>query len=372
MDKNRIGIIVPSGNLFNSGLAQNSYFIYDVLTQCNMICDMLCFDEKHIKLGYKNIPIKTIYNDDLRFDILDYKLIITVASGLTKGMYKICKENNIRVIAFLCGNMLQMNNAAFISDNNTASIVTKDTPCDKVWVIEPFNYMKTYVELIRGAPVKIVPHLWSPCLVDYATQYHFKRNIDDLVYNPAKHTDKKVTLIFMEPNIDYVKTSLIPIMAAEKFYKLYPDLVHEVYIFNFPTKSKAANSIIDSLSIRPKLRLFSRLHIADILTSFNSKSTMPVFVSHQQHTPLNYTYYESMYYGFPLVHNSDMLKGFNYYYNGFDIDACVEQIHTALNCHNYLYDIHMKKGRHYLEAIDPSKPISKKIWGDLVKEVTSG
>ena len=366
MDNRRIGIIVPSGNLFNTGMAQNAFFIYEVLTKCGFMCDQLCFDENHKKLDYNSVPVKTIYDNDPRFDVKEYKLIITVATGICKAMYKICKENNIKVVAFICGNMLQANNACFISETSTATIVTRDRPCDEAWIIGSFAYMKTYVELMRNVPVKIVPHLWSPRLIEYDTQYNYKRDPANLTYNPANHKEMKATIIIMEPNVEYTKTSLIPIMAAEKFNQLYPDLLDEVFVFSFPVNSKAANTIVDSLSIKSKVRKFSRLRVADIFTSFNSKQSMPIFISHKQNHQWNYTYYELMYYGYPFIHNSDMLKWFGYYYDGFNIDACVEQIQIALEKHNYLNDIHMKKGRHYVDGIDPEKPISMKVWKELV------
>ena len=368
MNNSRIGIITTSGNLFNSGMAQNAYFIYEVLKNNGFTCDLLCFDEKFTKLTYNNTPIKTIYDNDLRFDVTDYKLIITVASGICKEMYEICKTHKIRIVAFLCGAVFHMNNAAFIAENSLASVITKSTPCDETWVIASYAYMKTYIEIIRQAPTRLVPHLWSPSLVDYATTSVFQRDPVDLVYNPVNHTQKKATILIMEPNLEYVKTSLLPIMACEKLNQQYPDLIEEVLVFSFPIKSKAANAIVNSLTVRPKIRLFERIHIVDIMTTYNKKSTMPIFLSWQQHNEWNYTYYEMMYYGYPFVHNSDMMSDFGYHYNELNINKCVEQIRVALESHNTLYESHMKKGRHYIDSIDPAKPIAQRAWKDLVTD----
>jgi hypothetical protein len=261
-----------------------------------------------------------------------------------------------------------MNNSAFIAENSMASVITKSTPCDEAWIIASYAYMKSYVEIIRNAPTRSVPHLWSPCLIDYATKSVFQRDPADLVYNPANHTQKKATILIMEPNIEYVKTSLLPIMACEKLYQQYPDLIDEVLVFSFPTKSKAASAIINSLSIRPKLRIFERIHIVDIMTTYNKKSTMPIFLSWQQHNEWNYTYYEMMYYGYPFVHNSGMMSDFGYHYDELNIDKCVTQIRIALESHNTLHESHRNKSRNYLESIDPSKPIAQRAWKDLVND----
>ena len=365
MESRKVGIITSSTPLFNSGLVQNAYFIYDVLTNSGFETDLLCYDPAYTKLEYKDTPIKTISQDIKQFDPSPYRLIITVATGITKDMYAKCQKTKTRVAGFICGAVLQMNMESFISDKSSTTI-TNSQPIDQLWIIGEYSYMCSYMEVLRNAPSKIVPHLWSPSLIEYTTEHTFKKPPTTLVYNPQVHTKKKATIIIMEPNLYIVKNAVIPIMAAEQFYITHPDLVDEVFIFNFPTKSESANAIIDSLSVRPKIRIFKSLHIAEVLTHFNSKDTVPIFVSFHQHNPWNYLTYELLYYGYPLVHNSDDFKSYGYHYNNFDVYGCANQINQALEYHNKLYEFQIKKNRTWLDTIDPAKLTSMKTWTDLV------
>jgi hypothetical protein len=361
----RIGVLTASSNLFNNGLLQNAFFIYEVFTKQGILCDLLCYDEKFTSLNYNNTPVKTIYDDESKFDIAEYALIITVARGVHKSMYDRCRAQNVKVVAFVCGNVFHLNNAAFVS-GSTETIVTKSTPCDEVWIIGSFAYMKSYMEILRAAPVRSVPHLWSPCLIEHATVSVFQRKAAELVYNPSNHTLRKASIFIMEPNIDYVKTALLPIMAVEKLHQQHPDLIEEVLVFCFPANKKAALAIIDSLSVRSKIRIFTRIHIADILTTYNKKSSMPIFLYWQQHHEWNYMYYEMMYYGFPFVHNSNLMGDFGYLYDGINIDKCVEQLLVALESHHTSHEYQMKKARHYLDSIDPDKQIAQCYWKNLI------
>lgn len=365
MESRKVGIITSSIPLFSSGLVQNAYFMYEVLINSGFATDLLCYDSAYTKLEYKDVPVKTISQDIKQFDPSPYRLIITVATGISKDMYEKCQKTKTRVVGFVCGAVLHMNMESFISDKAASSII-KNQPVDQLWIIGEYSYMSSYMEVLRKAPSKIVPHLWSPSLIEYTTEHKFKKPIVNLTYNPKIHTKKQATIIIMEPNLYIVKNAVIPIMAAEQFYKTYPDLIDEVFIFNFPTNSNSAYTIIDSLTIRPKIRIFKSLHIADVLTHFNSKDTVPIFVSFHQHNPWNYLTYELLYYGYPLVHNSDDFKSHGYHYNNFDVYGCANQIQQALTHHNRLYEFQMKKSRTWLDTIDPAKLTSMKVWSDLV------
>jgi hypothetical protein len=361
MDAKRIGIITTSVPLFSSGLVQNAFFIYQTLTKAGNDCDLLAYSSE-FKLSYKDISVKPITQKVDDFDYENYKILITVGNGITKEMYLKCKSHGLKVIGFICGNVLPMHMAAFIDETNKSSIVTKSQPVDKLWIIDSFSYMKTYVELFRGAPALTVPHLWSPCLIEDAVIHRFKKEVKDIEYSPKRAL--KINILIIEPNIDFVKNAIIPLMAAEKLHQTYPELINEVYLFNFP-EHKNAHAIIDNLTVRPKIRIFKSQHIGIVLLHFNQMDIMPIFASHQILTPWNYLYYELMYFGFPLVHNSDLLKSYCYFYPEYDIDLCASQIKKAFDSHNENYEEQTLKNKIYLDGINPEK--TSDYWNHLLK-----
>ena len=368
MDMRAIGIITGDTGLFSNGLIQNAYFLYEVFTRMGHTCHLLSYNKSYTKLDYNDIPIRTISEDDAVFRASDYKMIITVAMGITESMYKKCKVAGVRVIGFICGNSLLMNMEDFKTSPPTGSIIGKERPVDELWVIEAFDFMKPYLELLRGAPVRLVPHLWSPRLLETVVTERFKKPVSALLYSPTIHTSKQIEIIVLEPNMNVVKTALIPLMAAERVFLDAKELINEVYIFNYPVENKNAEAILGNLTVKAKVRKFKSLHIGDILTHFNAKDTMPVFVCHQLYTPWNYLYYELLYFGYPLIHNSPRLKEYGYYYNEFDIEGCARQIRLAHEIHNRVTGSKMARARAYLDTIDPLGEESGRAWKRLLED----
>ena len=369
MDNRRIGIITSDVGLFSNGTVQNAYFIYMVYSSLGYKCDMLCWNPEYKKIDYKDIPVRTISEDETKFKPQQYKLIITVGTGITEKIYKNCKKHKVYVAGFICGNLLCMNLEKWILEKPAPSAIGKDRPVDSLWVIGAFEYMKTDVELMRGVKARMVPHLWSPCLLEDHTVNKFKKQASDLMYNSATRGTKKIDIIVLESNINFVKTALVPVMAAEKFHIDNPDILNQVFVFNFPMQSKDAAYIVNNLTIKDKVRKFKSLHIAEVLLHFNKADTMPIFVSHQMYTHWNYLYYELMYYGYPMVHNSNLLKDYCYQYNEFDIATCADKIKEAALNHNSNVAEQLTRNRKYLESIDPAGAESMAVWKALAESV---
>ena len=71
-----------------------------------------------------------------------------------------------------------------------------------------------------------------------------------------------------------------------------------------------------------------RITFLDAITKFGS-----IIISHQQDNALNYLYLESLYLNLPILHNSDFIKDYGYYYPEYDIDIAKVQINKILKEH---------------------------------------
>jgi hypothetical protein len=146
----------------------------------------------------------------------------------------------------------------------------------------------------------------------------------------------------------------------------HPELIEFVYVFNFPSHDHAYR-MTNALSLGPKLRKFERKSVAEIMYFFNNESDCtPIFVSHQTLNSLNYLYYELLYYGFPLVHNSPDLDGCGYFYPDQNIKACVEQILYAHKHHDKGVETYKEKANEYLKRVDPLDPVVQKTFDQFV------
>jgi hypothetical protein len=366
--KIKVGILITNNSIFQNGLMQNAYFLYQVFHNAGHACSFLSYDPKYKLLAGPDIPVQTI-TDGPTFEA-SYKCIITVGVGISQSMYQTCKLAGTRVLGFVCGNILAMNTMDFITpgDKSSSFIIGKSSPVDKFWMIEGHSYMKGYLEILRNAPVICVPHVWSPKIfIDFALEKR-KKTEADLMYPKFESWDK-INVIILEPNIQFLKSALIPLTICEWLEKK-KKCIAEVFVFNFPTESTGANLVVDKFEVGAKIRKFAGLPTVDILLHFNKKDIPYVVISHQINNPWNYIYYEMFYFGVPLIHNSDSFKGYGYYYEKSDVEAGALSVLNAMEYHEKLKTIQAAKNKTLLSSMDPNVKETIEYWDNLLmKEI---
>jgi hypothetical protein len=364
--KDRLVGIIAKGNqhIFSNGIVQNAYFIYECLEKIGLRCQFLSV-EPSSTFGYRDLSIKQISSNPLEFDPSEYHTIISVTTGLTKQEYEICKANKVFVVTFACGNQLEYNIEEFVRGSITPGVHTflgKNTFSDEIWIIPSMKYSLDYISIIRNKPTFVAPHLWSPALViDEAIRR--KKTDGDLLYDHTRHAGKGIDILILESNLHFTKTSWIPLVGCEKLHIDDPSLIDNIYVFNMPEQT-LSYKMIDDLAVGNKVRKFKRLSLPEIFLHFNEKGSMPIIVSHQINVSLNYLFYEALYFGWPLVHNSPDLEGCGYFYQSSDIVGCAEAIKNAFTHHNKNASLYLEQSRAYLKRVDPhDETVCKKFSG---------
>jgi len=100
-----------------------------------------------------------------------------------------------------------------------------------------------------------------------------------------------------------------------------------------------------------KIKFVGRYPISTFLSSETD-----IVVSHQWENPLNYAYLDAMYYGYPLVHNAEMIKDAGYYYEGFNITEGAEQLQIALQNHDDNIEEYIEKNKPVLNRYMSTNP----------------
>ena len=334
-----------------------------------MTCDLLCHDENPKPLEYKQIPLKQICRNELVFDPSEYHTIITVTRSLSKDEYYMLKKHKIAVIAFVCGNNLMHDMENFVRGplGNLITFIGKGAMVDEVWTIPSYGHSIDYLEMTRARPVYTIPHLWSSEILRESALSRFNKPETALEYDLTRHSGKKIEIIVLEPNMALFKNAWVPIMACEKLERTHPEILEQVFVFNFPSY-QSSYGMVNSLDVSKKLRKFQRLSMPEIMTYFNERDILPVFLSYQLMNSLNYLYYELLYYGYPLVHNSPDLEGCGYYYPDNDLTKCTEAIMNVHKHHNKNLLTYKDQARAYLHKIDPLNPEVGKVWEQMINE----
>jgi hypothetical protein len=150
------------------------------------------------------------------------------------------------------------------------------------------------------------------------------------------------------------------------FNTAHPTLLEEVRVYNFPGNVQA-NVMANNLTLSTKLKKVPRDAIINVLRDCNQSDTMPIFVCHQMMNSLNYLYYELLYYGYPLVHNSPDLDGCGYRYSGYDVEQLSDAILTAYKHHDRSIETYKLRARTYLKRVDPNDPDVRNTFEQALK-----
>lgn len=365
----KLGIIIhDKASLFSNGIIQNAYFFYQCCAAMGYTCQLLCPEPNPSPFEHKDLSVKQITTDDSLFNASEYHTIVLITRDISKEVYELLKRHKVGIVTLVCGNNYMYDQEDFVKGlkGNVNKYLGASRNIDEQWLIPSYRYALDYMEIIRKKPAYLVPHLWSPEIIREYTPRTIRKPESSLIYTNAKRNLKKINIVILEPNLNFFKTGWTPLIAAEKLHTMHPELIEFVYMFNFPSHEHAYK-MTDAMSLGSKIRKFERKSMPEILHFFNNDSEyIPIFVSHQVLNSLNFLYYELLYYGFPLVHNSPDLDGCGYSFPENNIVKCVEQILYAQKHHDKGIETYKEKAKEYLKRVDPMDPVVQKTFDQML------
>jgi len=173
----------------------------------------------------------------------------------------------------------------------------------------------------------------------------------------------------MEPNISFQKTSLLPIMALESWYRKNSSWNGQVLVVNgerIVSVPFFRDSILNTLDLFKdgKLIIVGRKDIITVMTEYPSAT----FVLNQWNNEYNYMTLELFSAGFPVVHNAQSWKEYGYSYKGNSIYDIVSKITLSRERHSELLETYKSHARLLAWTHSPYNPELQKAW---IKRVTT-
>ena len=355
--KLRVGIslFVRKGNqsLWENGIFQNCLFLAQLLQRSPRVSEVFLVagggggDEADAMAFLKESPVPVI-NMDAAMHQLD--LMIEMSAQLSKEWMIAFKETGRKVVSMRVGNDYVIDIERMVFDKPHGLLIT-GAPYDEVWTLPEYvNTCVPYFASTFRAPVRIVPHLWSPQLLERAISEGSETGTSEpFGYQPGR---KRWRMGMFEPNVCMVKTSHIPMLVCEAAHRAQPDITERVQVYNTAhlKEDPVFNGFANSLNIvRHGIASFEgRFPIWHLL----SKQTDAV-ISHQWENAQNYLYYEALYGGYPLIHNSHLIAGCGYRYHGFDCEEGGKVLCDAFAVHDENLAQYRAQAREFLATLDP-------------------
>jgi hypothetical protein len=161
-----------------------------------------------------------------------------------------------------------------------------------------------------------------------------------------------------EPNNTVTKTSYIPMLVCEAAYRGHRESLAHMMVMNtehmkeHTTFNRFASSL--DLTKDHKATYEPRLQFVDCMTSYK----LDAVVAHQWQNAQNYAYYDALFGGFPLIHNSSILNqyGVGFYYPDFSAIIGGEKFIEAWRKPVEFWNEYKKNNIIFLNKLHPENP----------------
>ena len=358
-------------NLWNNGVSLNVIYFIKLL--------------KNSKKKY-NISVLNLFDADLPknnievlkdIDIKYYKKcqyknydIIFLLGGLLPDEFLInARKNNVKIIYYKMGNDYIINTEKMLFKKDSKCLhFTKNI--DELWYIpqQHENNFGFYATMHGIEKPIMVPFCWHHCMLDKDVN-EFKQLNKFKPYKP----NKKKRLGCFAPNINTVKLCVIPALIAEESYKtnIGKERIENIKLTNalIIAKNNLFKSIINSLALQKekKLSVEGRYRIVFMLNEH-----IDVVLCHQLNNPLNYVYLDTVYLGYPLLHNAPLCKDLGYYYHQSDTKEGGRILNYILENHDKHINQYIRRNNQVLYRYNVDNPKLVKTYDQLISDIYTG
>ena len=382
MDKIKIGITIGlnsiNDSIWTNGMKLNILMFINLLNNSEKNYDVYLLNTVDIDVTNKPIHLKDIQVDLFKNKYTEMDLIISMGSQITPEEikhFKSIKPTN-KFIAYKCGNnyVLAIEELLFKEGPKLGYIYENEF--DEIWYVpQQHENNQGYYSTLYRAKSLIVPFLWDKTylndaltIIDYGHQQgKYKK---DSKYVPNK--EQKV-LAIMEPNLNIVKTCVIPSLIAEESYRseIGKNKIEKLMITNSENvkthKTFLSMLVTYDLYKDKKIRVESRYQTAYFLSQYAD-----IVICHQIMNPLNYLYLDAAYMGYPVLHNAPMCKDLGYYYEGSSTKDGAKQLNWILENHDNNLEIYQERNRKVLERYSVDNQELIRTYDRLIENLFNG
>ena len=363
-----IGITINfDKNFYSNGLQQNVVFLFDLLNKIESFNVFYLWEGKEInqEIVDKNKCIK--YKNFLINHSFDFDLIIMMGFTFDEKVITKVKEKKrgAKVVLLQCGNQFVENMTYSLFDLKLKiSPLERLNKIDQIWLLPHYKknipYMKTF---FKTDNVISVPYIWDSFFIDLQT-----RENSNIQYKNKFYSLNNKSISILEPNLNSSKNCVLPLFIAESFEQKFPNILQSCNVFcgSHLVKNDYFIKTILNMDIYKKrkdfLKIHSRLSFLEIIKNHGS-----IIVSHQQDNALNYLYLEALYLNLPLLHNSNFLKEYGYYYPDNDIEIARDKIYLILNQHSENIDNYIEKNKKILDQYSSKNHLNQNNYSKIIR-----
>jgi hypothetical protein len=333
-------------DIFSNGIVQNILYQRDLIAQCSGVEECYLInthsqDEKECTDPYIKKYMDRIIRPNHVSSVCD--VVIVCQGFIGKDVSDAWRRAGIKIVKHVMSVTTALFTECIITKNNRGVYHPMDM--DAVWLC-PHSWIKDQPleQALHNCPAYLAPYVWEPMVIEQSSIDHRFPG-----YTPRQSKSKKIACV--EPNINIVKTAIVPLAISELWHRVQPELIERFYAFGafHIRENPDIINFVTPLSINQAKKCFfeKRYPLAYILGNHTD-----ILLSHQNGCELNYIYLEAAWMGVPLVHNSPMVTELGWYYPSNDHNEAIRHLtYIAENFdkEHHPNDEYKNKSRQYIE-----------------------
>lgn len=363
-----VSIYVRKGqqSLWENGIYQNCIFLVMLLMRSPIVGSTYLVagggdggpEDAGAFLADSPVPLIDMATAAANLDVM-----IEMSAQLDRDWVIAFRERGGKVVSMRVGNDYVIDIERMVFDKPNGLLIS-GAPYDEVWTLP--EYEKTCVPYYGStfrAPVRVVPHLWSPIVLEReAARLPEGRSFG---YQPGR---RRWRAGIFEPNICMVKTSFIPMLCCETAHRTDPNVLEHVWAYNtFHLKDHVSfNAFARSLEIvRHGLASFEgRFPFCQVVAA-----DVDAVICHHWENGQNYVYYEALYGGYPLIHNTHLIGDCGYRYHDFDCEEGGNALLRAFREHDANLERYRDTANAFLRSLDPESEPNVRLYTGLLSDL---
>jgi hypothetical protein len=356
---------IHNDSLFVNGLFQNVFILYKLFDAMGY-APILVVNDKPKEI--ERVPtilrhVRMITVEEILKSPIPIHLYLEIGMSVDPSLRRLFRTAGAKVAKLYLGNILNIDTETpmFYPGMHFAHHVVGEI--DEIWVSPHYKQHEEYAAVLNHVePVpksmKIAPYVWDPCILTLD-------GTRNLRWRPRLPSETE-TFVILEPNISFQKSALIPIMIAERNYRMNKRPL-EVIVGNGDRLMKNPfflETIFNNLELVKdnKITFSGRHDIPSIMRDYPHA----IGICHQWNNQYNYMTLEYLIAGFPVIHNAPDWSDVGYFYKGHSVSEGAAALLRAQNYHV----TSLERYRSFAETLrwrhSPYNPEVQKAWQGLL------
>tara|TARA_R110001592_G_scaffold323013_1_gene602066 strand:+ start:3760 stop:4857 length:1098 start_codon:yes stop_codon:yes gene_type:complete len=363
----KIGITLDMSVAFwANGMQQNIVFLHSLLKKAGNECFYITHKkpEHTLSKSHDGMLLSDVLADEKEY----FDVLIIAGFDLLPEMYDELKKRNknLKIVLVHFGNKLMddIHYAISAPDSNKVPL-EKPKYLSQIWISPHHEFSKEYLKSYYNFNnIEVAPFIWDPFFIQDKIKELSLKNL-----SPFFDKDKASNICIFEPNISHIKNCIIPLAICEKLEQDRPGKIKSINCFS--CDKLRTKMFFEKLMKR--LHLLRKRDFCFFNNRWGSLNALSKFgstvISHQSYNELNYSHFETLYLGLPLIHNSPRLQDLGYYYEEFDVKMGANQLYSAMINHETIKNEYLAQAREFISPFSPYDQKNSNKYMFLLNEI---